>query len=317
MKDQIQKTKNSLRKRITGWGLSVLVLWLMPAICAAQTDSVQKEPIKTADEVELVSPSLDFTTIQKGDNSIDLSAKLGGKVNGSFYKFPLLKVTFLQVTEAGEKPLGAVLTDRAGKAVLNCKESSLVTSKDGKLQFKAVFAGNKSMEPADAEVTIKRARLVMEPVKEDSTYTVHLKLVEAGSTETAIPETELSLLVKRSFRPLKIGDGTTDANGEATVEVPGKLPGNSKGEITLIGRLSDNETYGNVETAATVNWGVPISDKLQAAPRALWTTHPPIWMMVTFVVLMTVVWGHYIVIIFELFRLRKEEPHEKVNVAAT
>jgi hypothetical protein len=32
------------------------------------------------------------------------------------------------------------------------------------------------------------------------------------------------------------------------------------------------------------------------------------WMLITFIILMTAVWGHYIVIVYELFRLRKEQP---------
>jgi heme/copper-type cytochrome/quinol oxidase subunit 2 len=59
--------------------------------------------------------------------------------------------------------------------------------------------------------------------------------------------------------------------------------------------------------------GKPVSDKDQVAPRALWSAHPPLWMMITFIVLMVTVWGHYVVIVYELFRLRKEEPHAPVN----
>ena len=73
-------------------------------------------------------------------------------------------------------------------------------------------------------------------------------------------------------------------------------------------KLDENEVYGNLEAAVTQPWGTPVSDELKALPRALWGTLPPLWMPITFLILMTAVWGHYIVIIFELFRLRKEEP---------
>jgi len=318
MKKQFQKTACKLNWRSILSFISILIVLMIPTGLNAQSDSAQKEVATAAEEAELISPSLDFISTQKSDNSIDLTAKLGGKVKGSFYKFPLLKISFVQVTDNDEKELGAVITDRAGKAVFNCKESDLLAYKDGKLHFKALFAGNKSMDPAEAELMIKRARLILDPVKEDSLYSVKLKLVDVGSgEEVAVPETELGLFVKRSFKPLKIGEGTTDENGEAAIEVSNKLPGNAKGNLTLIARLAENETYGNIESTATVNWGIPVSDLLQAAPRALWTSHPPIWMMVTFVVLMTVVWGHYFVIIFELFRLRKEEPHTKPGVTST
>jgi hypothetical protein len=107
---------------------------------------------------------------------------------------------------------------------------------------------------------------------------------------------------------LKIGEGTTDENGEATVEVPANLPGDDNGNITLLAKLDENETFGNLEASAVQQWGLPVSSKVQDQPRALWSENPPIWMLVTFIVLMVVVWGHFVVIVYELFRLRKEEP---------
>ncbi|MBK8609807.1 MAG: hypothetical protein IPL84_07620 [Chitinophagaceae bacterium] len=296
----------------------LFVSLMMPFGLIAQTDSAASKEEVVAEEKEMISPSLDLIVVQKGDNSIDLKVAIQAKVDKVFHKLPLLKVSFLQVIGDEEKEIGSMITDRAGKAVFTCKPNAVVADNEGKINFKAVFAGNKSMDPADAAVTIKRARIELTPVKEDSVYTVQLKLVDVGSgKEIPVPETDLGVFVKRLFKPLKIGTATTDENGEASVEIASKLPGNAKGDITLIAKLDESELYGNLETSTVVNWGVPVSDVVQAAPRALWSAHPPIWMMVTFVVLMTVVWGHYIVIIFELFRLRKEEPHPKPELTNT
>ena len=296
----------------------LVLMFLNPGFVFSQTDSTQKTEEVAAEEKELISPSLELISVQKGDNSIDLKAALQAKVNKVFYKFPLLKVTFFQAINEEEKELGFVITDRTGTAVLNYKPDSSMTDAEGKMHFKAVFAGNKSMDPADAEVTIKRARLELITMKEDSLYTVHVKLVEMVSgKEIPVPETVLGVFVKRLFKPLKIGEGTTDENGEASVEISNELPGNAKGDITLLARLDESEVYGNMESGATVNWGVPVSDILQKAPRSLWSANPPVWMMVTFAVLMIVVWGHYFVIVFELFRLRKEEPRNIKEMSAT
>jgi hypothetical protein len=291
------------------------IILLLPCSGIAQTDSAQKAGPVAEKGSSLIAPSVEFISVQKSDNTIDLKAKMKAKVNGVFIKLPLLKVKFLLVTDTTEKELGYVITDRIGTAVFNCKSTSIATDKDGKLHFKAVFAGNKSMEPADAEVTVKRARLEITPVKEDSLLTVKVKLVDVGTgTETPVAKTTLGIFVKRSFYPLKLGEGTTDENGDATIEIPNNLPGNANGDITLIAKLDENDIYGNLEASTTKEWGIPVSDQLQEAPRALWSAHPPVWMMITFAVLMITVWGHYIVIIFELFRLRKEEPHSPTTV---
>lgn len=283
----------------------LLALLLTPVSLVAQTDSAAA----AADEESLISPSLDFIAVQRPDNSIDLKAAMQAKIKGSFHRLRLLKVSFLQVSDTAEKPLGFVITDKLGKAVLNVKAAALVLPKDGKLSFKAVFSGNKQMEAAEGETTFKRAVLEMRPVKEDSLLTVNIKLLVPGAeADSALKDLTIGLFVKRSFNPLKIGEGTTDENGEVTIEVPANLPGSEKGDLTLIARLDDNEVFGNIEAATVQQWGLPVSVQTENQPRALWSAHPPLWMLITFILLMTVVWGHYIVIVYQLVKLRKEEP---------
>lgn len=289
--------------------VAFFITLLIPGHLFAQTDTTKKEKPAVEEGSSLISPILEFISVQKANNTIDLKAALTAKVKGSSMKLQLLKVTFLLVTDTAEKELGFVITNGQGKAVLNAKPGVLVTDKEGKLHFKAVFAGNKAMEAAEQEVTIKKARLEITPVKEDSLLTVKVKLIDVGTgTETPVKETVVGIFVHRSFNPLKIGEGTTDENGEATVEIPNNLPGNANGDIALMAKLDENEMYGNLEATITQPWGIPVSDKLQELPRALWSSHPPLWMMITFAVLMCTVWGHYLVIIIQMFRLRKEEP---------
>lgn len=272
------------------------------AAIVATEDSVSAEP-------ELISPSITFISVQNADKSVRLEAAIQAKVKGSFYKLPQIKLSFLQVTDAAETPLGNVITDRAGKAVFTVKPELLAGNAAGELHFKVSYAGNKQMEAGEEELTVKRALLTVEPVKEDSLLSVHIKLLNLSGAEAApIPETTVGIYVKRLFSALKIGEITTDETGEASLEVPKNLPGDAKGNIILIARVEENETYGNMEAEVSQNWGTIVSDQITNQPRALWSSHPPLWMLITFILLMSIVWGHYIVIVVQLFRLRKEEP---------
>jgi hypothetical protein len=320
MKQSLKVT--AIKKKLIQIGVTAVLFikLLIPGQLFAQTGSTQtdstqkKETTVVEEESSLISPSVEFVSIQKPDNTIDLKAALKAKVKGSFIKLPLLKVTFVQVTETGDNVLGFAITDRNGKAVFNAKADSLKTDLEGKLHFKVLFAGNKAMDPAEEEVTIKRARLEIVPVKTDSLLTFQVKLVDIGTgTITPVPGTVLGLYVKRFFYPMKVGEGTTDETGVATIEIPNNLPGDTMGNITFLAKLEENELYGNLEAGVTQRWGIAVSDKLIEQPRALWSEHPPIWMIVTFILLMTVVWGHYFVIIYELIRLRKEEPHSPIK----
>jgi len=297
MKKYLIKAKNK-----TATVVVMALLLCLPAALFAQKDSTAKE-----EEPSLISPALDLATVQKADNTIDLKATIKTKIKGTFYKLPLLKIVFVQTADTAEKKLGFVITNDQGKAILNVKTDDLLKSKDGKLQFKASFAGNKQMEAADAEVTIKRAWLEINPVKEDSVLTVKAKLVSPGA-DSSVKDVTIGIYVKRSFNPLKIGEGTTDGSGEVSVEIPGGLPGDEKGNITLLAKLDENETFGNLEAASVQKWGTALALKNTEQTRALWSSHPPLWMLITFIILMGIVWGHYLVIVIQLIRLRKEEP---------
>lgn len=285
-------------------GLSMLIV---PSIIFAQDSTAAKEEPKT------FSPLIEFVSIQKSDNSVDLKASVKAKINGTLTKLSGYKVEFIQGADSTEKKVGEAITDERGIAIINCKPGQLTTDTAGKLNFKVNFTGKDSIESGEEVLSVKRARLEIIPVKEDSILSVKLKLTDLSTgTETPVAETDLAVFVKRLFNPLKLGEGKTDEAGEASIEIPDGLPGDPKGNITLIGRVDENETYGNLEASVVQKWGVPVSDEVKELPRALWSPHPPLWMLITFIVLMTTVWGHYIVIIFELFRLRKEEPKTAV-----
>ena len=82
-----------------------------------------------------------------------LEAAIQAKVKGSFYKLPQIKLSFLQVTDAAETPLGNVITDRAGKAVFTVKPELLAGNAAGELHFKVSYAGNKQMEAGEEAVS--------------------------------------------------------------------------------------------------------------------------------------------------------------------
>ncbi len=292
-------------------GFILCLLNTAPAI--AQTDSTAQEPATEAPaaaEEELISPSVELISIQKADKSVDLKISVKAKIEKKMRKMYGLKVNVFQVADSAEQELGSVITDRNGVAVFNVKPEQVITNAEGMIHFKAVLGPVKKMESTEGEVTVKRALLTITPVKEDSLYSVQVKLVDlATGEETPVPEAALAVFVKRSFNPLKIGEITTDENGEGSAEIANNLPGDAKGNITLLARLDESEIYGNLEAAVVQQWGVPVSDKIEDQPRALWSSHPPLWMLITFIILMLAVWGHYIVIVYELFRLRKEQPH--------
>lgn len=288
----------------------MLLLLIAVSIVTVTTPSfAQTDSVKVTEETvpELISPAVELTIVQFSNNNVSLNAVYKAKIKGSFMKLPGLHTEFYNVAGADIIKLGDAVTSSKGVALLNIAADKLKADDSGAITIKTIFAGTKTFEASEEHIVFKRARLEITPVKGDSLNSLQLKLVDLSTgIEKTIPDATLGVYVKRMFSNLKIGEGTSDENGQATIEVPGKLPGDAKGNLTLIARLDESEVYGNLEATVSQQWGVPVSDKIQELPRALWSTHPPLWMLITFIVLVSTVWGHYLVIIVQLFRLRKD-----------
>jgi hypothetical protein len=280
-----------------------------PDTTVVTTEETPAEEAPAEETPSLISPALSFVMVQRGDSSVDLRSSLTARVNGQAMYLYRMKIRYFLVQGDTETELGFAVTNTNGKALLNVRGDSLKTDAEGNLVVKAVFAGNKLMESAEETIQFKRALLTINPVKEDSLLTVNARLVDISTgTETPVPETTIGVYVKRLFGMQKLGEITTDENGEGSLEIPNGIPGDARGNLILVTRVDESEVFGNLEASSTQNWGVKVSDQLQGQPRALWSSNPPIWMLITFIVLMLAVWGHYLVIVYELFRLRKEEP---------
>jgi hypothetical protein len=77
------------------------------------------------------------------------------------------------------------------------------------------------------------------------------------------------------------------------------------GEMKIVARIEEHETFANAEAAVTTTWGVKVDAQASRLPRALWSPNAPLWMVITFIVLMVGVWYHYGLIVYELIRVHR------------
>ena len=72
------------------------------------------------------------------------------------------------------------------------------------------------------------------------------------------------------------------------------------------GRLEEHESFGTVEANLEQAWGTPVALASTKLPRGLWSPSPPLWLLLTFITLLVIIWGHYLEVIYKLFKLRKK-----------
>jgi hypothetical protein len=180
-----------------------------------------------------------------------------------------------------------------------------VTGSDGMWEFGSEFAGNDTIEGGLSEVTVRDIRLELAVTEADSIKTVTVKALSSeGGKDKVVSGETVTVYVPRMFTLLPIGELTLDDAGSASLEFPSDLPGDKQGNLTIIAKIEENATYGNVEKRETIKWGLPTDYSVPVTHRALWTKIAPRWMIYSLSILLAGVWGHYLFAIISLIRIK-------------
>jgi hypothetical protein len=258
---------------------------------------------KQKEEVEKTAARMSLSGTQINSDSILLQTSIKTKRATGLQTVPFEWVQFAMIADTVAKPIGKALTDDKGVASLMIGVNQLQVGEDSLWMFTSSYDGNDSINFGEAELSIRQAGMVLAGEEQDSVKILTVRLYNSAD-ESPLAETDVKFYVKRHFSNLEIGEGTTDENGEASMEVVNNLPGDMKGNLVLIAKAEDLDEYGSVSAVIVKPWGIALSEEDEKRTRELWSHSPPLWMIITFIVLMSVVWGHYIVIIYNLVKIK-------------
>ena len=280
--------------------------WCILLLFLIKPDSELYAQEEAEEKIEKVRSRMSLSTTQMPRDSIELSALLRAKIDKVYQKISDAEIEFYAVGSEDETALGKGTTNTLGTVTIKVSSKAIEKDEEGYMNFSARFDGNGQLKSSDDDVAILKADLTLTPVKEDSLLTIKINAV-SSTPDSIIPlvEADVSVFVKRMIGRLKVGEETTDENGEVEIEFPSDLPGDADGNLYITAFIEDFEEYGNLAATSIQSWGQPISYEIVDLPRSLWSPNPPIWMVLTFFILMAAVWGHYIVIISRLSKMRK------------
>jgi hypothetical protein len=210
--------------------------------------------------------------------------------------------------------LGEVSTDTIGKARIGLPPSFRNTwdSLD-EFKFLAQSDSTAGQEPLTADITIKKAILTVDTTSVDGARTVIAELKEkSGNAWVPVKDIDMNLSIKRMLGNLSVGDEpvyTSDSTGVSSAEFKrDSIPGDEKGNITLVAKVDDNHSYGTLLAEKTVNWGSAIQPpKDFFAQRTLWSTRSeaPIWLLFLVYSIGGGVWIVIIYLIWQLMIIKK------------
>ncbi|HWR99825.1 MAG TPA: c-type cytochrome [Prolixibacteraceae bacterium] len=124
-----------------------------------------------------------------------------------------------------------------------------------------------------------------------------------GELVKPIPGLEVKLFARRYFGNLVVDKPVdTNAEGHARFEIPASLPGDSAGNVTLVAQLANEDLFGLVKTESVMSVGVPTYRPPLNEQRALWNVvqKTPVWLLVTYLSVVLIVWGFIIVVMLQL-----------------
>lgn len=256
-------------------------------------------------------PETELKYLKNSDNSRTLTYSIKYK-KGEADMTPAagIAVSFI----CNEKDTFSTITTNA-KGIAKCivpSGANLTYNADGKLRFAAAIKPNQLVECKSDEVSMKDIEIQMECKLEDSIRKIHFKAFELGpnGVRKPITKTDINFYVPRMFSMLKVADGSFGEDGTGEIEFPAGLAGDSLGNITVIGRIEENETYLNAEKQEKVAWGIPTRHHIPKFQRALWTAVAPTWMIVTLTILLLGVWAHYGFVFYKLWKIKQESRRE-------
>lgn len=252
-----------------------------------------------------ISPYISLQYFKDNDDSSFLKTTLSYSKNRMELPLPGMKITFSSGI-SNKKILAEILTDNKGIATFNLENKSGISlDENGMWPFSCTYEGNDTIDAIVSELLIRDASLKMELTEIDSIKTIalHAEKLENGKMVPVSGEL-LTVYVPRMFSLLPVGEATLDEMGNASIEFPSDLPGDSVGNISIIAKFEEHPEFGNIEKRTSLKWGVPPAIQDHSSHRALWTKTAPKWMIYTLSILLTGVWGHYLFALISIIRIR-------------
>lgn len=209
--------------------------------------------------------------------------------------------------------VGSVITNKEGEGKIIFPTSIKEVWNASALQnFIAIATATKNFNETKTELPVTKCKITIDTVTEDAAKSITVTVVELKDREW-IPakDVELKIGVQRSASILPVADEetyTTDSIGQVVTEFKkDSLPGDEKGNVTLVAKVEDNETYGNLIVEKKVPWGTYRPSENNFNRRSLWATgdRAPTWLLFMAGSIIVVIWGVLIYLIFQLFKIKK------------
>ncbi len=286
-------------KRIS---LFFLALIFTQFIAFAQSDP------STSVNRKQVALRLNFYTKSDSERTAVVSA-IERDENGKPALAENLKINIYSVSNGTPELFREIITNEKGVGTI------LLTRKieedvQGTIHLIAKVENNPDYEDAEIEGSAKKGRIIIATTEADSIKTVTATLSGFGEdgNPTPIADVDLTFYAQRLFGVQPLGDDatvTTDENGIASLVFPQNIKGDKTGNVILVAKVENDETYGTVSASTQAQFGEAVNPEPDTS-SALWKSQAPLWMSFSFFLALTAILTTVSYLIYQLYKIKKE-----------
>ncbi|MFC2123334.1 hypothetical protein ACFLU5_00875 [Bacteroidota bacterium] len=221
---------------------------------------------------------------------------------------PGVSLDIYSITDTSDVFIGSLPTDDGGSAILEIdKEIKYFKNPAGEKEFLVRFDGDDRYKSGSNKVRVRDALLAIDFIEVDSVKTILATAYEINidGEKTPIENEDIYFYTPGSFSLLNLGEEELE-DGQCMINFPVTLPGDSVGNVTIIARIEDSDDFGSVEIQKIKDWGTPRIPVIIESRRGLGDTDAPLWMVYTLIVLLSVVWFHYMYILYVVYLIKKD-----------
>ncbi len=216
-----------------------------------------------------------------------------------FYLNQEQEEVFLADGISDEKGIASILIDAGFQLPLN---------EDGLFEFVARSNETEQFESAEEFLYIKDIFIELKLIEDNDirSIEIHAEILDEEGLRVPLSGEDVYFSIPRMFSKLSLGEETLE-DGFCSIPFPDNIVGNAAREVTILAEIPEHADFGSVEVRKISSWGNIGTPHLVEHPsRELWTPVAPLWMIITLIILLVGVWGHYIYAIVQLFLIRKE-----------
>ena len=206
--------------------------------------------------------------------------------------------------------IGSIVTNDQGEAstyippTLKAKWGKLV-----KHTFVASFDGNKKFDAGTGDLTVGKAKIVMDVTADKKITATVFEMKDTAWTP--VKGVDVKIGVRREGADLPVNETptfTTDSTGQASADFKrDSIPGDAKGNIILVAKVEDNDQFGNLSIEKSVPWGSKFTWVSTFDQRSLFATRDkaPIWLELIAYSIMFAVWGILVYLVMNILKIKK------------